>query len=258
MAWKLEGDKIAVEDGHPVWIYEDGQESPFNAESALKKIKDVTAESVARKEKIREYETKVEPFADIQDPADFVAQAKKALETVKNLDEKKLVDAEDVETLKNSVAATYKEKISGMETAFSKKEKEYQDAISSKDKSISNLLIKGEIGRSEFVQKKTNMPPSVAFDVFKHNFQVEESDGQARAVAVRKDGTKIMSLKDPGSYATIDEALETLVNEHPDKDRLLVGVGGGGGASSGSYKGGNVDLSKMTPTQRLDYARGIK
>lgn len=229
MAWKMDGESIAVKDGHPVWIYDDGKESPFNAESALKSIKDVTAESISRKEKIREFETKFQPFVGIEDGADFITKATAALETVKNLDGKKMIDAGEVETLKASVAATYKEKIVGMENAFSTKEKEYQDAISSKDSNISNLLIKGAIGRANFIEERTVLTPSIAYDVFKANFKIEEQDGEAKAVATRKDGTKIMSLKDPGSYAGINEALETLVSEHPDKDRLLKGIDGGGG-----------------------------
>ena len=259
MAWKFEGDNIAVKDGHPVWVYDDGKEAGFNAESALKSIKDVTAESISRKEKLREYESKFAPFMEIENGSEFVTKAKEAMETVKNFDDKKLIDAKEVETLKQSVAATYKEKISGMETAFATKEKEYLSAIESKDSNISNLLIKGAIGRAKFIEDKTVLTPSIAYDVFKANFKIEENEGEARAVATRKDGTKIMSLKDPGSYAGIDEALETLVNEHPDKNRLLRGIDGGGGTPPGSQRNnGNVDLSKMSPRERLDYSRGVK
>ena len=262
MAWKMEGDNIAMQDGHPVWIYEDGKESPFNAESALKTIKDVTAESISRKEKIRGLESKLEPLAGIDEPAEFIKTAKEALETVKNLDSKKLIDAGEVETLKASVAATYKEKITGMETAFSAKEKEYLDAIKSKDANISNLLIKGAIGRADFITEKTVLTPSIAYDVFKSNFQIEDNDGQPVAVATRKDGHKIMSLKDPGKYADINEALETLVNEHPDKDRLLKGIDGGGGkpphSGTGNTTGKFITRSAwdgMDPVSQGEYVK---
>lgn len=234
MPWKMDGENIVVQDGHPVWVYDDGKESPFNAESALKKISDVTAESVGRKEKIREYETKLDALKGIDDPAKFVEKANQALETVKNLDDKKLIDAKEVETLKASVAATFNEKISGMETAFAAKEQEYQEQVSKSQSTISDLLIRGQISQASFISDRTVLPPAVAFDVFKGNFKIEEVDGEHRAVAVRKDGTKIMSLKDPGSFASVNEALETLVSEHPDKDRLLKGAGGGGGTPPGN------------------------
>jgi len=244
------GEAIEVKDGHPVWIYEDGKESPFSADSALKSIKDLTVESMSRKSKLQEYEAKLAPFADIDNGADFITKAKAALETVKNLDGKKLIDAGEVETLKQSVALTYKEKITGMETAFLTKEKEYQTAISTKDANISNLLIKGAIGRAKFIEERTVLTPSIAYDVFQRNFKIEEHEGEARAVATRKDGTKIMSLKDPGSYAGIDEALETLVNEHPDKDRLLKGIDGGGGATQ--TKGQPGTAGKITTRSQWD------
>ena len=262
MGWKFDGDKIVVQDGHPVWTYEDGKESPFNADSALKSIKDVTAESISRKEKIREYETKLAPFAGIENGAEFITKATAALETVKNFDGKKLIDAGEVETLKASVAATYREKITGMETAFTTKEKEYQAAISSKDANISNLLIKGAIGRAKFIEDRTVLTPSIAYDVFKGNFKIEEHEGEARAVATRKDGTKIMSLKDPGSYAGIDEALQTLVNEHPDKDRLLRGIDGGGGAppsrGASNFTGkiiSRATFESMAPMSQINYCK---
>ena len=230
MAFKMDGETIAMQDGLPVWIYDDGKESPLDVAATLKNLKSTTAESVGRKEKIREFEAKLAPFTEIENPVEYLEKANKAIETVKNLDDKKLVDADQVELIKQSVASTFADKITGMETAFIKKERGYQDTIKLKDSSISNLLIKGEIGRSKFLPDKTWMPPSVAFDSFKDNFTIEEVNKEVKAVAVRKDGTRIMSLKDPGSYATVDEALETLVNEHPDKDRLLKGIGGGGGA----------------------------
>lgn len=229
MPWKMNGENIVVQDGHPVWVYDDGKESPFNAESALKKISDVTAESVGRKDKIREYETKLEALKGIDDPVAFVKKATAAIETMKNLDDKKLIDAKEVETLKASVAATFNEKISGMEKAFATKEQEYQDQLGKSQSIISDLLIRGQINQASFISERTVLTPTIAFDVFKENFKIEEVDGEPRAVAVRKDGKKIMSLKDPGSFASVNEALETLVNEHPDKDRLLKGIDGGGG-----------------------------
>lgn len=263
MPWKMDGEQIVVQDGHPVWVYDDGKESPFNAESALKKINDVTAESVGRKEKIREYETTLEAVKGIDDLGGFVEQARSAIDTVKNLDDKKLVDAKEVETLKASVAATYKEKITGMETAFAAKEKELQDAVTKSQSTISDLLIRGQISQAPFISDRTVLTPSIAFDVFKGNFKIEEVEGEHRAVAVRKDGTKIMSLKDPGSFASVNEALETLVGEHPDKDRLLKGIDGGGGAppSGGGGKGGGKTITRaqyesMEPTARREFFKG--
>ncbi|MCG8643419.1 MAG: hypothetical protein MI862_27070, partial [Desulfobacterales bacterium] len=75
MPWKLDGENIVVEDGHPVWVYSDGKESPFNAESALGKIKDLTTESVGRKEKIRAMETDLKILEGIEDPAKFIDSA---------------------------------------------------------------------------------------------------------------------------------------------------------------------------------------
>jgi hypothetical protein len=256
--WKMDGDSITVDNGNPVWIYDDGRESGFNAESALKSISDVTAESMARKEKIRGFEAQLEVFKDIENPGEYLAQAKAAMETLSSLDQKKLMDAGEVDVLKKSIEATYKEKINGMETAFGAKEKEYKETLNSQNNSISNMLIEGEIGRSGFISDKTVLTPSIAFSAFKNNFKVKEIEGRPFAIASRQDGTAIMSLKDPGKYASVNEALETLVNEHPDKSSLLKGISGGGGTPPGGPGGiTHTDYQNMSPIERLNASRGV-
>jgi len=42
------------------------------------------------------------------------------------------------------------------------------------------------------------------------------------------------------------------------KPKYFPGIPGGGGTPPGTHHKGNVDLSKMTPRERLDYSRGIK
>lgn len=245
MPWKMNGDQIVVQDGNPVWVYDDGKESPFDAGKALTNLHSVTQESMKRKDKIRDLEAKLEPYSDIDDPSEFISSAKKALDTVKNLKDKEIVDAGEIDKLKSSVAQEFKSKISEIEKAHAKKVESLEEQLSGKDSSIRNLLVKGAFTQSEFIREKTVLPPDFAFDSFGKNFQVEENDqGDLKAVAVRSNGEKIFSLKNAGSYADPEEAIEILITEHPDKDRLLRGGTPGSGSHPSSSPSGKAAISR--------------
>ncbi len=83
MPWKMDGEHIVVQDGKPVWIEPDGKELPFDAEHSLNKIKELNSESAARRKELREAQERLKPFAEIDDPADWIERAHKALSTVK-------------------------------------------------------------------------------------------------------------------------------------------------------------------------------
>ena len=106
MAWKVdENGAIAVQDGAPVWVYEEGDnkgsEAPVDFNKTLKSISDIKAESIARKEKLRGYAEKYKAIeeAGIEDIADFYAKATDAINKVQNFNEKQLIDAGEVEKI---------------------------------------------------------------------------------------------------------------------------------------------------------------
>ncbi|MCK5346085.1 MAG: hypothetical protein KAR20_21895, partial [Candidatus Heimdallarchaeota archaeon] len=245
MAWKMENDQIVVKDGHPVWAYEDGKESPFDAGSALARVRDLTTESVGRKTKIRELTEKFAPFEDIEDPAKFVTDAKAALETVANLKDKEFVDAGEVERIKRGVSDSYDTKIENMQKTHDLAITEKDALITSSTKSIKNLLVRGAFDRSEFIRDATVLSPSIAFATFGEMFSIEDVEGVPTAIGVRSSGEKIYSLKNAGSFANPDEVIEILVTEYTDKDVILKGTPGGGGSQSTTLKQSGLKMSEM-------------
>jgi len=279
MPWKTdENGVIVVTDGNPVWIYESGQEkdqeAPVNFGKTLATIQNITKESIGRKEKINELKAitgKIEE-AGIEDLDAFIEEAKTAMETVKNLTDQQTAQADSMEKMKQSIADSFNRQIESLKEAAKKSESEWQAKLDAKQKAIERLIIKGAFDTSSFLREKTVMLPDMAFTYFGDRFKVEERDGELVGYAVDKEGDKIMSLKNPGQYADPIEAIEIIVNEHPQKDRLLRmdASGSGMGAPAGKndpsanlqtrYKDAKAkgDVATMVALKAEMAAKGIK
>ena len=81
------GNAVVV-DGKPVYVYDDGKETPFDALSTIATIGRLNAEAKGHREAKEAAQEKLKLFEGIDDP-EF---ARKAMQTVKNLDMKKLVE----------------------------------------------------------------------------------------------------------------------------------------------------------------------
>lgn len=228
MPWKTdENGAIVVTDGNPVWIYENGpekdKETPVEFGRTLATIQNITKESIGRKEKINELKAitaKLEE-AGIEDIDSYIADARQALETVKNLSDQQQAQAGEMERVKQGITDSYNRQIEALKEAAKKSEAEWQAKLDAKQRAIDDLVIRGAFERSDFIRDKTVMLPEMAFSYFGGQFKVEEKDGRLIGYAVDRNGDRIMSLKNPGSYADPSEAIEIIINEHPQRDRLL-------------------------------------
>lgn len=236
MPWKQNEDgSLVVIDGNPVWIYESGpekdKEAPVDFGKTLTTIQNITKESVSRKEKINELKaiTSQIEAAGIENLGEYLEEAKKAIETVNNLSDKEILDAGQVDKIKQSITDGFTRQIEALKAASEKAAADWQAKMDSKDESIKNLLIKGAFDSSEFLREKTFLLPDIAYSYFGSKFGVEEKDGKLIGFAVDAQGERIMSLKNPGAYADPVEAIEILINEHPQKDRMLKMDASGGG-----------------------------
>lgn len=244
MPFKFDGDNIVVQDGLPVFIHENGQESPLNADEMIANLNTVTRESVARKNKIRDLESSYEPFNGIENPSEWMTNAKKALDTVANLSDKEILDAGEVEAIKKNTASSYQTKISEMEKGFETKMSEKDSLIQKHENAVRGLLIKGSFEASKFVKDQTLLTPGIAYSEFGKYFDIEEDEAGNPVAYARRGKEKIFSQKNPGSIATPEEAIEILVNEHPDKDSILRGNPSGSGSRQNSTLTGQKTISR--------------
>lgn len=234
MAIKLKLDdkgNVVVKDGMPVYVHDDGKELPFDAAGTLAKIEELNTESAKHRHEKKEALAQLKAF-DGLDPA----LARKALELTANLDAKKLIDAGEVEKVKESIGKAFEAQLRDTKASFEKQAKELTENISQKDAQIFNLMVTNRFSSSKFVAEKLSIPADLAEARFGKAFKIEEG----KVVALDSAGKPIYSRKTPGTIADFDEALEVLVSEYPNKDHILKGTGAsGGGKQPGSGGGEN-------------------
>lgn len=235
--WKLDADgKIEMKDGNPVYLNANGQEMTVGSS----KISELNAESKQHRERAEAAEAKLEVFKDI-DPV----VAKKAIEDIKKVDSKKLIDAGEVDKLKAEWQRQSDDKIGQITKE--------RDDISGK---YNNSLISGVFKDSEFVRNEIAIP----YDFFESNFRSHFKIGDKGIEAYDKTGNRVYSKDRAGEYATPDEALRILVDQHPQKDSLIKakdssgsgnqGNGGGGGGSGAVVK--RSEFAKLTPAKQAE------
>lgn len=212
----------------PVFINADGKETGFDADSTVSTIKRLNGEAQSHRERAEAAETAYKPFKDagITDPAAAVT----ALKTVKNLDDKKLIDAGEVEKIRqaaiDSVKAEYepfKAKATDLETQL------YGEKIG------------GAFARSKFIADKVAIPADMVQAAFGARFKVVDG----KTVALDSNGQQIFSRVKHGEPADFEEALEIMIDQYPNKDSILKGTGAsGGGASGGGGSGGKRTVTR--------------
>lgn len=239
MPWKQdENGGLAVVDGNPVWVYESGpekgKEAPVEFGKTLATIQNITKESMSRKEKINELKAVTSQIeaAGIEDVGEYITKAKEAMDTVANLSDKEILEAGQVDKIKQSITDGFTRQIEALKQAGEKANTEWKSKLDAKDAAIKDLVIKGAFDASDFLRDKTVLLPDIAFSYFGGRFGVEEKEGKLTGFALDAGGDKIMSLKNPGAYADPAEAIEILINEHPQKDRMLKMDASGSGAKT--------------------------
>lgn len=215
---EVDGKQYAeVLDGKPVFTGDDGKDIAFDAVGTRDTITRLNAEAKSHRTRAEAAESAVSAFEGIGDPA----AARKALETIANLDQKRLVDAGQVEQ------------------ANAERDKAWQarlDEVSGKAQTFEQQLyaekIGGSFARSQFIAEKMAVPADMVQATFGGNFKIEEG----KVIAYDTQGQKIFSRARPGELADFNEALETLISQYPHRDHILKGSGANGG---GAPNGGN-------------------
>lgn len=241
MKLKLNEQGLAiVQDGKPLYIHDDGKEVAFDAPGTVQTISRLNAEAKSHRERAEAAEKSLKAFEGITDPSAAI----KALETVANLDHKKLVDAGEVEKVKAEINKAFEGKLTEANSAI----KTLQDQLYSEK-------IGGSFSRSKMIAEKLAIPADLVQARFGNSFKIEDGS----IVAYDQSGNKIYSRSKPGNVADFDEALEFLIEQYPHKENILKSSGASGSGASNSGAGsGRQDFSKLPPIERITAARAAK
>jgi len=250
MELKLDQDgHVVLSDGKPVYKMPDGKDLPFDAPKAMEKIHELNNESASRRKDLEKFQEKFKAFEGIEDPD----AARKALETVANLDAKKLIDAGEVDKLKRQYTETFDMELSKTRKEHEKKVKEFEDLLKNKEHTIRDLVIGSHFAKSKYFageNPKTTLPWDMAQEVFGKYFKPETTKDGGLTLVGYYSGEKILS-RDPariGEPAEFEDAIGYLIDKYPQKDWILRNSPGGPGGS------GNLNFDKDTPSIVLSKA----
>lgn len=234
MKLKLDANgNVVVENGMPVYVHDDGKEIPFDAAAAMGKISQLNGEAKTHREAKEAAEANLSKFSGITDPA----KALEALDMMTKIDQKKLIDAGAVDQVKAEITKVYQQQL---------------DEANGKSKTLETQLyqemIGGRFGSSAFIKDKVAIPADFVQARFGEAFKIEEG----KVVAYDQQGNKVYSRAKPGELADFDEALETLIEQYPQKDHILKASGNSGGGSQQSQHQAGQKTMKREAFDSLD------
>lgn len=239
--WKLDADgKVEMKDGNPVYISGDGREMTIKADT----VTNLQSEAKTHREAKEAAERTLKSFEGLD--AD---KARRALDLVKKIDENKLIESGEVDKLRNEISSEYTKQLN-----------EKDEKLKQLQGNIDNMKIGSVFSSSQFAREQIAVPNDMFESYFRNNFKVEDD----KIVAYDKSGNRLMSKQHVGEYASPDEALQLMVESHPEKDVILkanTGSGSGSGGGGGTRGGGRVvrrsDFETMAPTQQAEIARKV-
>jgi hypothetical protein len=126
---------------------------------------------------------------------------------------------------------------------------------------LGGALIDAAFDRSRFVAERLAVPADLARARFGAGFHV---DGAGRIVAKGPDGEVVYSRANPGEPAGFDEALEAMVDAHPERGRILKGPdadadeGAGGDAPWARRRLTRAEFGRLSPTEKFRASREVE
>jgi hypothetical protein len=216
--WKMDAEgKIVVNNGNPVWVDANGGESMLDGGT----ISRLNGEAKALRERAEKAEAAAKAFEGLEAEA-----ARKALETLGKIDQKKLIDAGEIDKVRDEISKGFTEQ---------------QTLLKTENETLKNTL---DTTRREnlFATSKfaTERLTPAGRDLIKTMYGTNIKFEDGKPVVYYPGGEKVYSKERMGELADVDEALSLLVDRYPHKDSILkpsnqsgTGNGGAGGGTGG-------------------------
>lgn len=256
MILKMENDVAVLQDGKPVYTTDDGQDFLADVPSMHANILKGKGDQKKDRETIKGLNTTLKLFEGIDDLPAWHTNATKALETVKNLDDKTLVDAGKVEAVKAEVKEAFEGQVTQLKTTIKDNETAHGGVVAIKDRVIHRLTVGNRFAIDPHFsgpEPLTNLPPDVAEAYFGHHFKVLPVEGKPDDVRIvgYLNGNEILSrqAETVGDVAEFPEAIAIIIEQSPHKDRIMAPGHTGSGAGGGEGGGGGGEEDIVTKLQ---------
>lgn len=224
--WKKDADgKLVVDaDGNPIYVNASGGENSIKGDT----IATLNSEAKNHRTAKEKAESDLAKYRDDGGKLIDPEVAKKAIDTVSKIDAKTLIDAGEVDRVREQIKAEFT-------TQLADKDK----AIGELSNTNKTLLVDKAFDGSEFVASKIAVPRDMFRAYFGNNVKVGDN---GNLEFYGRDGNRLLSKTNHGEFATGDEAFALMVEQHAQKDTILKapdangtgGQGGGGNRGTGA------------------------
>ena len=249
MKLKLDSDGNAViQDGMPVYTYEDGTEQPFDAVSTISNFENKISNLMDEKDRHfnakKKVEDKLKEYGKI-DPKTAMDNAS----TVKKLKGQKLVDEHGLERYQKEwteeITTAINEERDVERNQWQSERDDFEKKINNFETIVNKLAITDRFAHHPYFSgesPKTFYKPDHAAKIFGDRFKAEIKGSDVKVFAVGKDGKPMLSKKNHGEPAKFDEAVEMIVqSEAEHHDMFRSGPARRGPNIIGNLDGSHVD-----------------
>lgn len=230
--WKMDGDKIALADGNPVWLDADGTERTIQRDT----IPRLNNENRTYRQQLQDAQNKLKDFDGLD-----AKQAREALAKLKDVDLTKMVGADKLEEVKTSLKGEYDAQLS-----------ERDKRILTMQSKLDGMVLDASFNGSEFIRDNIAIPVEMFRSHFGKYFKIEDE----KIAAYDAAGNRLMSKKNIGEYADFNEAIELLVEGYSQRDSILKAPDQRGSGSQGG--GGNRGGGKIIKRADFEQLPGHK
>lgn len=236
MTWTLKQDEngnAILQDGMPVYLKPDGTEVQYDVNKAQSSIQDLGRENQSWREKYQTANKTAQMFEGIDPEA-----ARAALKTIDGLSEKQILDADEFDRRVSAAQQPYIEKANTLESELAQLRQ--SNAIGQ---------IKSGIAASPFM-KECAVSSDTLYTLLRDNFRIEQNGD---FYAVDANGNKV--LNDHGNVASVQEAVNSIMQTHPDRAMFMKPSGNQGSGGQNNGGGVNINTGKVggTSAERAAY-----
>lgn len=237
---EADGSTVKLRNGKIVFTLDDGKEDevdPAEVYTGRSRLAAVNSESATHRRDKEALAAKLKAFEDAG-----ITDAKKAadaLSLIEKIDQKKLIDAGEVDKVRDSIKATFE----GQTAA----EKERADKAEAR---VRGMLLQSAFDKSQWIKDNIAIPVDIFQATFSRYFEI---DNDGNITAKDASGNPILTRNPDklGHPAPFEEAVKTIVDGYAQKDAILLGNKNTGSGNDG--KGGNAPRGRTV--RRADWQR---